>query len=693
MFALVFVVGIRMMGARQIAPAEPIAPGDGMAARVPFRITVVDAKTGRGVPMVELTTVNGIVSSTDSAGVIAFDEPGLMNEDVFFTVKSHGYTFPKDGFGFAGTRLRVTPGGSATLKIDRVNIAERLYRITGAGIYRDSVIFGDRVPIRMPLLNAQVLGQDSVQTALYRGKIYWFWGDTNRLAYPLGNFAMSGAVSELPPGKGGGGLDPDVGVDLTYFVGPDGFSRSMCPIEGQPGPVWCDGLVTCADETGRERLLCHFARMKSLGEMYKQGIAQYNDEKEVFEPVCRIPLDARLLMRGHPVRVQETDGEYWYFPAPFPLTRCRADYRSLLDVTRYEAFTCLEPGARYDAEHPRLERDAAGQLVYSWKRDTGVILQKEQNELVQKGSMKSEEVLIRLRDVETDKPVLGHSGTVFWNAYRGRWVLIVQEAFGTSLCGEVWYAEAPALTGPWGPARKIITHDDYSFYNVAHHPFFDQAGGRLIYLEGTYTMAFSGAKVPTPRYDYNQIMYRLDLSDERLRCVQVGEQPSSATQPATSQTAPLPKGYTIPIVDLADDTVRQVIVDREPGQYLGHVSTVLLEDGRTMIAVYPEGHGRGAIVMKRSTDGGRTWSERLPVHAPFRGAVDESRRGSIIRLSERTMGEGRGGLENPYYGGLLPRRENRPAEETGPRRNSTASSTPRCVRGRSAPSSSAPRTS
>lgn len=68
----------------------------------------------------------------------------------------------------------------------------------------------------------------------------------------------------------------------------------------------------------------------------------------------------------------------------------------------------------------------------------------------------------------------------------------------------------------------------------------------------------------------------------------------------------------IPVVDLSKDTDRQVVVDREAGQYLGHVSTVLLEDGETMIAVYPKGHGRGPIVMKRSTDGGRTWSDRLP---------------------------------------------------------------------------------
>ena len=94
--------------------------------------------------------------------------------------------------------------------------------------------------------------------------------------------------------------------------------------------------------------------------------------------------------------------------------------------------------------------------------------------------------------------------------------MILQEVFGSSMLGEVWYLESPTLIGPWNDARKIITHDNYSFYNVVQHPFFDQDGGRLIYLEGTYTRSFTNNPIATPRYDYNQVMYRLDLSDPRL---------------------------------------------------------------------------------------------------------------------------------------------------------------------------------
>ncbi|WP_165065488.1 sialidase family protein [Paludisphaera rhizosphaerae] len=76
--------------------------------------------------------------------------------------------------------------------------------------------------------------------------------------------------------------------------------------------------------------------------------------------------------------------------------------------------------------------------------------------------------------------------------------------------------------------------------------------------------------------------------------------------PAEAQQA------SIKSLDLAGQTERQVIVDQESGQYLGHPTTVLLEDGKTIVIVYPKGHGKGAIVLKRSTDGGLTWSDRMP---------------------------------------------------------------------------------
>ncbi len=68
----------------------------------------------------------------------------------------------------------------------------------------------------------------------------------------------------------------------------------------------------------------------------------------------------------------------------------------------------------------------------------------------------------------------------------------------------------------------------------------------------------------------------------------------------------------IPFIDLADDYYRQTLVDHQAGQYLGHPTTCLLDDGKTILTVYPKGHGKGGIIYKRSTDGGLTWSKRLP---------------------------------------------------------------------------------
>lgn len=481
-----------------------------------FGIRVMDDQTGRGVPLVELEAVNHLRWVTDSGGWAAILEPGLMGQPVFFLVRSHGYEFPKDGLGFAGVRLRVEAGGRATIRIRRWNIAERLYRVTGEGIYRDSVLLGEPSPLAEPLGSGLVAGQDSAFAELYQGKIFWFWGDTARMSYPLGHFWMAAAVSDLP---GQGGLDPGQGVNLRYFTGRDGFSRPVARLGVDKGLVWADGFLTLRDETGRERLVCHYAHMESLAKMLDHGLAVFNDEKGEFERLKSLDLRDVPLFPGqaHAIRYREGGVEYIYFGEVFPNVRVLADWKHYLDPAAYEAYTCLEEGASAGAG--TLLRGPGGQVRYEWKRKARPIHAAVEQQLVSAGQLPAEEARFLPTDVDSGKPVLMHRGSVRWNAYRQRWVMIATQQAGSSFLGEVWYAEALSPTGPWRRAKKIVTHDRYSFYNPVHHPFFDQQGGRVIYFEGTYAQTFSGNPVPTPRYDYNQIMYRLDLADPRLEPV------------------------------------------------------------------------------------------------------------------------------------------------------------------------------
>jgi hypothetical protein len=133
-------------------------------------------------------------------------------------------------------------------------------------------------------------------------------------------------------------------------------------------------------------------------------------------------------------------------------------------------------------------------------------------------ALKRETKNVHLHDIESGREISPHGGTVYFNTYRQRWVAIFVQQFGeTSFLGELWYAEADTPVGPWAYAKKIVTHNKYSFYNPKQHPYFDRDGGRILFFEGTYTHTFSGSpENATPRYDYNQIMYRLNLDDHRL---------------------------------------------------------------------------------------------------------------------------------------------------------------------------------
>src|SRR4051812_36139595 len=81
-----------IVGARAALLAAVLWPL--VAAAVPpdvFGIAVLDAETARGIPLVELETVNHLRFVTDSEGMVAIREPDLEKIRVFFHVHAAGY--------------------------------------------------------------------------------------------------------------------------------------------------------------------------------------------------------------------------------------------------------------------------------------------------------------------------------------------------------------------------------------------------------------------------------------------------------------------------------------------------------------------------------------------------------------------------------------------------------------------------
>ena len=466
-------------------------------------IRVVDSATGRGVPLVELETVDAIIYVTDNAGRIAFDEPDLMNEELFFTVRSPGYEVPKDGFGFRGVRITPSVGKPVTIKIDRLNVAERLCRLTGEGCYRDTQLLGLEPPLKPSPHPGKVVGQDSVQSVIYHNKVFYLWGDTLRKNYPLGLFRSSAATTPIPDAN----FDPADGIAYDYFTdAKTGFVRAMMPLAERPeGVIWIFSLVVVTDEMGEQRLIGHYDRRKGLGEIYEHGIALFNDEKLIFEPAVQLPMDEKWRMpKGHPIVFEEGNKKWILFGSPNPNVRVPATLKDVLDPSKYEAFHCT-----FSAE---------GKPEWRWQKEEPPTDSKQEQQWIRDKKLMPEDARFAPANVaDLSQRITLHSGSVRWNPHRNCWIMLAGQVGGTSFLGEVWYTEADHPTGPFTKAVKVVTHDKQTFYNVCHHAFLDRDGGRTIYFEGTYTNDFSGNPVKTPRYNYNQLLYRLDLDAEALK--------------------------------------------------------------------------------------------------------------------------------------------------------------------------------
>jgi hypothetical protein len=220
-------------------------------------------------------------------------------------------------------------------------------------------------------------------------------------------------------------------------------------------------------------LVASYSKIKPPLDAYEWGLCVWNETASNFEPF-------RVLWRktepspkpppfpeGHPAFWKDAAGKQWVlFGNPLPTLRCPATYEAWQDTNTWEILK------------PQESLQAAG----------------------------------------TNEAVKPHSGSIAWNEWRKRWVTVFMQTFGKpSAFGELWYAEANAPTGPWGPAIKVLSHDHYTFYNPRLHPEFTNPNSPILLFEGTYTIQFSDGKQPTPRYDYNQVLYRLDLDDPALK--------------------------------------------------------------------------------------------------------------------------------------------------------------------------------
>lgn len=433
----------------------------------PCRIEIIEERTGWPVPLMELRTTYQARFVSDNAGRIAFDLPELMGREAWFEVHGHGYEAKADGFGNRGVRLTPESGKTLRIEVKRTSVAQRVGRLTGAGLFAESQKLGLEAGWR----ESGLVGQDSVQNAVHRGRLYWFWGDTTLARYPLGIFDGTGATTTAQPPAA---LEPPLRLALGYFTNAKGVPHGIAPMPGK-GPTWVTGVASVPDKAGISRLVCAYMKIKPPLEAYEWSLALWNEEKNLFEQLKTVwtksgsTPKAPPIPEGHPVSWKDAAGKEWLlFGNPLPKLRCSATFEAWQDAKTWEVLT------------PQTSLPGAGG--------------------------------------ETVKP---HSGSIAWHPWRKRWVAVFMQSFGKpSVFGELWYAEAVAPTGPWGTAVKVLSHDNYTFYNPRLHIEFTPEGSSHLFFEGTYTTQFANKPTPTPRYDYNQILYRLDLRDDALKPAQ-----------------------------------------------------------------------------------------------------------------------------------------------------------------------------
>lgn len=479
----------------------------GQLATEPFVLKFVDAATGRPVPLVEVEAFNGLRLVSDNLGHIAIQEPDLCEFRLRLVIRGNGYRYPQlDLLGERAVSLQYEPGKHQQIKLERTAAAERLYRITGAGRYRDSVLAGIQDATIDNRLFGKVIGLDSAIPVMWRGRLFCFWGDT----LCTDRLILSGSGALIRPGR-----SPEVPPKVLYFSDEDRYALPMLDT-GSPGFVWIETVLPLNYGRPGEVLAARYVKHKTLEEAVETGFAIFRQSQRRFTILRRFK-SGRHHKSAHAVQIMQNEKPRWAIQ-PWEITE--PELKSFMNPDSYLNYSCLEKAdAKVDAKSElqiegrqyRVRRDHCGRPLFAWVQGGVPCHPLQQKVLRQAGLLKSDESWLQLTEVGSGKTSPDFSGSISWNNFRNRWVMISQ-----GHTGEIWYAEADTFTGPWFYARRIVEHDTYNFYNPVHHPWFDQNGGRTLFFEGTYTSFFTRDGYKTPRADYNQVMYRLDLSHPHL---------------------------------------------------------------------------------------------------------------------------------------------------------------------------------
>lgn len=451
-----------------------------------FCIEVIDESNLWPVPLVEVKTTSELRFVSDNAGIIAVDAPELFHHEVWFGILSDGYEVPADGFGFRGIRVTPRPGENIQVKLKRTSLAKRIGRITGNGLLAEShkvgrtIELGEQDSTKRDIQDSLIVGCDSVHVTKWKDRYFWLWGDTSVRNYPLGIFDTLGATTDS---KAFLHTQPPVTPSFRYFTDRMNKPRGIAPIDGE-GPTWLMGLAVVRDKDQSDRLVASYSKVKNHLEIYEWGLCVWDEKTSRFVRHKKIwtrnkgvhfdPSTTSIsstsqrqappsLPNGHAVRRTDDNQKEWIlFGDPFPFMECEATFEAWEDPSQWKPVTKAEYAETF--EHP-------------------------------------------------PRKIYPHRGEIAYHSPSNKWIAIFTEQNGRpSPFGEIWYAESLSAKGPWINAVKVLSHQNYSFYNPVIH-LLEGNDSQALLFEGTYTAEFANKPEKTPRYNYNQMLYRVDLNE------------------------------------------------------------------------------------------------------------------------------------------------------------------------------------